>query len=150
MVIDNNNPVGSGCVAQVYRGYIVKDSKDCPTFLKLSSHDQEKTEVAIKVLHPGIKNAILADIQLMHHTTAVIEILGGMILNLSKWWNSAIRHIKDNESVVANRNAPPLVCISLLESVNEFAKFMNAQTDMRVEAHMLNRFRLLAFSLLLR
>eukprot|EP00953_Heterococcus_sp_UTEX-ZZ885_P031776 16636-Heterococcus_DN1.PRE.1 len=96
-VADNEqNPIGSGCVAQVYKATLKTEHGDQP--------------VAIKILHPYVKNQIEMDVDIMRAAAAVIELL------------------------------PRMSWLSLRESVEEFARLMGGQLDMRVEAAALERF----------
>jgi aarF domain-containing kinase len=92
---DNKTPIviGSGCVAQVFKGKVNNKS------------------VAIKVIHPSIKEEIEADIRIMKFVTWIIDII------------------------------PGLHNLSLSESVEEFQQIMMAQLDLTKEAKNLQLFR---------
>ncbi|CAJ1966598.1 unnamed protein product [Cylindrotheca closterium] len=56
-------PIGSGCIAQVYRGRLKK-----PTALYPAN-----TKIAIKVQHPGIWTKVCVDFYLLHKVTSFLE-----------------------------------------------------------------------------
>lgn len=92
---DNKTPIvlGSGCVAQVFKGKVNDKS------------------VAIKIIHPGIKEEIEADIRIMKFVTWLVDMI------------------------------PGLQNLSLSESVEEFQEIMMAQLDLTKEAENLQLFR---------
>ena len=92
---DNKTPIvlGSGCVAQVFKGKVNNKS------------------VAIKIIHPDIKEEIEADIRIMKFVTSLIDMI------------------------------PGLQNLSLSESVEEFQQIMTAQLDLTKEAQNLLLFR---------
>ncbi|CAM9689021.1 unnamed protein product, partial [Phaeothamnion confervicola] len=95
--LDAGGPVGSGAVAQVHRGELMMGD--------------ERTLVAIKVLHPSVRSGMELDLGLMRFTASLLEAL------------------------------PRLKWLSLRESVDEFGDLMQKQLDLRLEARNLNRFR---------
>lgn len=88
-------PVGSGCVAQVYRGKLTLDGK---------VHD-----VAVKVIHPHIKEGVRSDLDLMRTFAWFVELF------------------------------PSLEFTSMQDSVEEFSKLMLLQLDLRIEARNMQR-----------
>lgn len=96
--------LGSGCVAQVLRA-----SKRNGNSQSTSSLSRE---VAVKLTHPHVRSAILADTQLLQAMAAAVELL-----------------------------LPSSRAISLSESVREFRLLLLGQLDMSVEAAHLERFR---------
>ena len=72
-------PIGSGCVAQVYRWDIKPEY--APGIANDNEHQSDKgtkinthsLSVAIKVLHPGIVESVLRDIQLMRMVACIID-----------------------------------------------------------------------------
>jgi len=50
-----NQPIGSGCIAQVYQGILLKDTVKYP----------KGTEIALKIQHPGIWNKVCVDFYLL-------------------------------------------------------------------------------------
>lgn len=93
--------LGGGCVAQVLRAKI--HSPDA----RMDGH-----EVAVKIIHPHVKDSIVADIDLMRTFAGFLEYC-----------------------------LPSLRQISLLDSIEEFSSLMLNQVDMRREAENLERFR---------
>ena len=91
-------PIGSGCCAQVYKA-------------KINDEKFFNKEVAIKVLHPDIKNKFLRD----------LKVLRAMVYSLSWIY-------------------PQLQWLSINESLEEFAHLMNQQVDLRNEAENLLKF----------
>ena len=87
IVIVDHDAIGSGCVAQVYQGYLkTHDSKsdDSSTLDKLVESDIELKEgtlreehgyvpIAIKVLHPGMVEAMDGDIRLMKYVASLVD-----------------------------------------------------------------------------
>ena len=81
LLILDRNPIGSGCVAQVYRGHIRSASVDTdspglilenPPSLN-SSKLQGYVPIAVKVLHPGIIEAMDIDIRLMMYMASWVD-----------------------------------------------------------------------------
>jgi len=89
----NTTPVGSGCCAQVYYA------------------KYQNQEVAVKVLHPDIKNRFLRDLTVLRS-----------IVNGVSWI------------------FPQLHWLSIKESLEEFATLMNIQVNLRNEANSLLKF----------
>lgn len=85
--------LGAGCVAQVVEG------------------EYNGQRVAVKVLHNGIKQSILADLAILHILASLVECIPG----------------------VPN--------MSLVETVLEFSNSMTNQLDMTREAHALDKFQ---------
>ncbi|XP_026105433.1 uncharacterized aarF domain-containing protein kinase 2-like [Carassius auratus] len=154
-VFDGKEPVGSGCVAQVYRAKAKVKSVEDPGFQKLVEElekndlleaweipglggalsdfwetDEEETRdvrerpgpdpqleeerlipVAIKVLHPGIRQQVQIDLILMKTGSLILNCLPGI-----KW-------------------------LSLPEIVDEFEKLMTRQIDLRFEAQNIEKFQ---------
>ncbi|KAL5460579.1 hypothetical protein EMCRGX_G034033 [Ephydatia muelleri] len=121
-VFTDHEPIGSGCVAQVYKGYLNLDSlviarnpevatiaKMKPTYVVLG---KRCVPVAIKVLHPGMVGAMERDICLMR--------------SVASW---------------ADYLYPNFHWICLIECVDEFSKSMQKQLDMRIEGSNLHRFQ---------
>ena len=99
--------IGGGCVAQVLHGRVkVFSDPNDP-----NSPPLEK-DVAIKITHPGVKDSIVADIELMRTISSTLE-----------YWIPSIKQV------------------SLCDSVEEFAKIMIEQVDMVFEAKALATFR---------
>ncbi len=62
---DECEPIGSGCVAQVYKGVLKQDVKLLPA----------GTEVAVKVTHPNILHKVCVDFYILNNLTALLELV---------------------------------------------------------------------------
>lgn len=94
-------PIGSGCMAQVYRGSVSVDGDD-----------GRCTEVAVKVRHPGAREKVFLDLEVMMMGASLIEWL-----------------------------APPVRYLALRDAVGHFQDFIVPQADLRIEAQNLEIFR---------
>uniref|UniRef100_A0A7N9AX70 AarF domain containing kinase 2 n=1 Tax=Mastacembelus armatus TaxID=205130 RepID=A0A7N9AX70_9TELE len=128
LLFDSKEPVGSGCVAQVYRGWARVDQVEDPSFQSLID-EMEKEDlleaweipgfrgkerlipVAIKVIHPGVRRQVEIDLLLMKAGSWLLHCLPGL-----KW-------------------------LSLYEIVEEFENLMTKQIDLRFEARNIEHFR---------
>ncbi|KYQ47259.1 putative aarF domain-containing protein kinase 2 [Trachymyrmex zeteki] len=123
---DGKEPIGSGCCAQVYKAWIDQSATREPQILhfvdnkalngsdKLTSASpctRKLQTVAVKVLHPGIKGQVKRDIAIMRGFCKC-----------------------------ATYFIPKLHWLSLIDCVDEFARIMENQVDMRLEASNLVRF----------
>jgi aarF domain-containing kinase len=94
-VVDvDSDPIGSGCIAQVYRGRIKATGE----------------EVAVKVIHPHVKQMVALDLQLLRGFVAMLELV------------------------------PTMVWLGGKDSVAEFASLMERQLNLRVEGENLALF----------
>lgn len=93
-------PVGSGCMGQVYHGWILNDGTS-----------GENREVAIKVRHPGARDKIHLDLEIMRLLSVSLESI----------WNR-------------------LQLFSMSDFVDHFEAFIIPQADMRIEAANLDKF----------
>jgi len=100
---DTFRPIGSGCIAQVYKARLKKDTSLLPA----------GTEVAIKVIHPGILHKVCVDFYILNKITSLLEKIPRLNLDY----------------------------LSMKDSVNQFRDIMLPQLDLRVEARNLKRFR---------
>lgn len=66
--------LGSGCIAQVYRGVIFDD-------------DGKEQQIAVKVKHPNVDDDIDADLDIMRLSTHVLEALPFDVFRNLKWLN---------------------------------------------------------------
>ncbi|KAI9913029.1 hypothetical protein PsorP6_006430 [Peronosclerospora sorghi] len=89
------HPIGSGCIAQVYRGRMKETHED----------------VAVKVIHPHVKQMVALDLELLHGVVTLLEMV------------------------------PALRWVGGKESVTEFATIMERQLNLRVEGENLALFR---------
>ena len=64
LIIVNHTPIGSGCVAQVYKGhmYVGDDNGNC-------------IPIAVKVLHPNIVDRMARDIYLMKYVASWVDVI---------------------------------------------------------------------------
>jgi hypothetical protein len=90
--------------------------------------------VAVKVLHPGVRESMLLDMSLMRSIAHAAEWAGETLLCLLYGGANGTVALAAVESY-------PLRCVSLLESVDEFSDFMLSQLDLRHEAAALERLR---------
>lgn len=112
--LDKKASVGSGLVAQVYRG-------------KLTTSSSENLDVAVKVLHPHVRKALESDLALMTVVVTWLE-------NLAYWGESLFGLDPDGSSGIA-----PV--FSLAENLEEFRQLMMSQLDLEREGKALLRFR---------
>jgi len=91
--IDDRRPIGSGCIAQVYRGRLAATGE----------------EVAVKVLHPSIRDKVEGDVDLMYFLASCLEAF------------------------------PRLQYLSVRDTLGEFHKMLIAQMDLRHEETNLER-----------
>ncbi len=101
LVSIDEEPIGSGCIAQVHRAIIAP---------RTQQEQQQQRTVAVKLVHPGVHSAALADIEALRYIAGAAEVL------------------------------PRLRFLSLRESVDEFASLLQNQLDLRREADNLERF----------
>jgi len=93
-------PIGSGCMAQVYRGQL----REAP--------DKPPQDVAVKVRHPGAKQSVDLD----------LEVLWAMVGTLESLW-------------------PGARYLAMSEALGHFEEFVRPQADLRTEASNLDAFR---------
>eukprot|EP00800_Vazella_pourtalesii_P020962 TRINITY_DN7611_c0_g1_i1.p1 TRINITY_DN7611_c0_g1~~TRINITY_DN7611_c0_g1_i1.p1 ORF type:complete len:505 (-),score=77.59 TRINITY_DN7611_c0_g1_i1:366-1880(-) len=94
----SHEPIGSGCVAQVHKGYFYSDS------------EQKMLPVAIKVLHPEIRQDIDTDVRVLARLAWVVE-----LIPLFKW-------------------------LSPCDGIKEFQTVLLDQIDLTLEARNLDTF----------
>ena len=63
----DDTPVGSGCIAQVYKGTLLRDTP----------HHAKNTEIAVKVQHPNIWDKVCIDFYILGKVATFIEKLPG-------------------------------------------------------------------------
>ena len=120
--LQSDGLIGSGCVAQVYKGKLLNDDTG------------ESSEVAVKVLHPGVRECMHVDLLLMRSVAQTAEQVGEALIRF-------LYCHKDGTIDIADVETYPLRCVSLLESVDEFSDFMLSQLDLRMEAQALQRLK---------
>lgn len=109
--------IGSGSVAQVYKATLV-------------THEGKHIPVAVKVLHPAIRQSIEADLYLLRSAAHAVECIGGVLLQLLEQLLSA---------GTRERSSYPLVCVSVRESMEQFSSLMGSQLDLQGEGVALER-----------
>lgn len=114
--IEFEHPVHSGCIGQVYRGWIDVNifAQEIGTHFEKDLDNEEscngKVQVAVKIIHPGVTELVDLDLTIMRGVANLISSLPGF-----KW-------------------------LSLPEIVLEFEQLMKKQIDLRVEAKNLDSF----------
>jgi predicted unusual protein kinase regulating ubiquinone biosynthesis (AarF/ABC1/UbiB family) len=78
--IELGDILGSGCIAQVYKGYILTENNNATLLPK-------KRPVAIKVMHPHVEEDIDADLDILRVTVRLMEYLNFGPLKDLKWLN---------------------------------------------------------------
>lgn len=109
--------IGSGSVAQVYKATLmIRGGRRIP--------------VAVKVLHPAIRQSIEADLFLLRSAAQAVESIGGVLLQLLEQLLSAGPRA---------RSCYPLVCVSVRESMDQFSSLLGSQLDLQGEGAALER-----------
>jgi hypothetical protein len=72
--------LGSGCIAQVYKGVLVLDTTD-------GNNEQEQTVVAVKVMHPNVDDDIDADLDIMRLSVRLLQKLPFDVFQNIRWLN---------------------------------------------------------------
>lgn len=98
-------PIGSGCIAQVYKGEVRRRGGD----------GEGTQEVAVKVMHPGIRDTIDADLDLLRIVASLAASMPFGYGETVKWMN-------------------------VEGMVEEFGEMLRGQLDLRVEEDNLRRF----------
>jgi hypothetical protein len=150
LTLDHQSTSGSGLVAQVYHGYLVDH--------KTTSSPPRRHEVAVKILHPSVRNAMKEDLQLLSFLAQSLET---SVSYLTYWYYSIpFLHptLEDHHSSCSSSSDPPSekaknppkevnrasfldTTISLMDIVREFDSFMTPQLDLRNEVIAMRRFR---------
>eukprot|EP00923_Selenidium_pygospionis_P046253 GHVN01079747.1.p1 GENE.GHVN01079747.1~~GHVN01079747.1.p1 ORF type:complete len:757 (-),score=171.18 GHVN01079747.1:18-2288(-) len=116
-------PIGSGCMAQVYRGALLADVADVGDVGDVRGLDpmggDELSEVmltncypvAVKICHPGVKEQVELDLLLLHFIARLMSLL------------------------------PSMKYIPLVEGISQFEAVMKDQVDLSLEAHNLISFK---------
>jgi aarF domain-containing kinase len=105
-------PVGSGCIAQVYKGKLRRKKQPRKSKKGGETEEEELVDVAVKVLHPQVVERVAVDMNLLRSFIGAVE------------WA-----------------VPKLEYLSLGDLVYEFEKILTLQLDMRVEAKNLSQLR---------
>jgi hypothetical protein len=80
--IEMGDILGSGCIAQVYKGYIRTAANN-----STNNGTKQKRPVAIKVMHPNVEDDIDADLDILRVTVRLMEYLDFGPLKDLKWLN---------------------------------------------------------------
>ena len=99
-----------------------------------------KVEVAVKVLHPGIRESMQLDLDLMSTVASALEWAGELSLRLFHTPSEPGEAANEVDST-SSFESYPLRCVSLSESVLTFATFMQSQLDLTQEAQALDRLK---------
>jgi hypothetical protein len=118
---------GSGLMGQVYHGY-----------LHSNNPQQHDIEIALKVLHPGVPEAIQADLKLMgflvHSLETSMEWLTSFYSAVTSPFSSSTPQEYNSASIFDTT-------ISLSDAYNEFSQLMSSQINLRHEAQSMIRFK---------
>lgn len=107
-----SQPIGSGCIAQVYKARLNVDLFQSSTGIRLDHVDKQKfVDIAIKIAKPGIRGQIEVDLAIMK--TFV--------------W-------------MAQKILPSLLFVNPISCLNQFETVLKRQVDLRNEAMALERF----------
>jgi len=107
----NRDPIGSGCCAQVYRA-VIDESSLRQGGANDTQNERTLTNVAVKVLHPHIREQFQRDLGVLRSLTALLTTL-----------------------------IPSLRWLNLGDSLEEFAYSMRVQLDLTTEAENMLQFR---------
>ena len=80
----NPEPIGSGCIAQVYQGTLLQPSGQYP----------KDTKVAIKVQHPGIWDKVCTDFYILHKAAKWLESIPNLNLQMLSL-SDTVRQFRD-------------------------------------------------------
>lgn len=138
LILKQSDLLGSGCAAQVYRGTLILPSNEHDKDGKAKHFAPTTKDVAIKILHPGIRELMQLDLNLMRAVAYTLEAVGGFVLS---FYRTPAHMLADRDNELSALELYPLRCVSLSESVQEFAAFMQSQLDLTQEARALDRLR---------
>lgn len=99
LVVDGNAILGSGSMAQTHKGIVY------------NNNDQTQTEVAIKILHPKIRQRVESDLILMRSVCYIVDRLPGGF----KWLGAG-------------------------DAIQQFSGFLHSHLDLKGEGNNLTRF----------
>ena len=125
LIIEDHTPIGSGCVAQVYKGYLVSEERrqnhlgqrnwtgsggatwraQNETTAITSTGRRSFIPIAVKVLHPGVVEAMEMDITLMKYVASWVDYVYPEV----HW--IALKECVDQFSVVMNKQVSVCVCV---------------------------------------
>ncbi|KAM8861629.1 putative aarF domain-containing protein kinase 2 [Synchiropus picturatus] len=154
LLFQSKEPVGSGCVAQVYRGWARADQVEDPAF-QLLVEEMEREDLREAWEIPGLRG-VIGSIQKLWRGSQEEEEesvgheepeSGHLIPVAIKVIHPGIRRQVEMDLMVMKAGSwilhrlPGLQWLSLYEIVQEFEKLMTRQIDLRFEAQNMERFR---------
>jgi hypothetical protein len=120
---------GSGLMGQVYHGY-----------LHSKNPKQHDIEIALKILHPGVQEAIQADLQLLgfliHSLETSMEWLAYLYSSVTSPFSSSSGSQEEYNSASIFDTT-----VSLSDAYSEFSQIMSSQINLRNEANAMIRFK---------
>uniref|UniRef100_A0A4W6CX83 AarF domain containing kinase 2 n=1 Tax=Lates calcarifer TaxID=8187 RepID=A0A4W6CX83_LATCA len=138
LIFESKEPVGSGCVAQVYRGWAKADHVEDPAFQSLVE-EMEREDLLEAWEIPGFRGVVSSLRQLLR---------GSREEEASDTCGyQGIRRQVEIDLLLMKTGTwllhclPGLKWLSLYEIVEEFEKLMTKQIDLRFEARNIERFR---------
>jgi predicted unusual protein kinase regulating ubiquinone biosynthesis (AarF/ABC1/UbiB family) len=147
LALDRESTSGSGLVAQVYHGYLVSQKNSSLGKNKDKDLSQQRRhEVAVKILHPHVRDAMKEDLRLLSFLAQSLET---SVSYLTYWYYSipflhpALASASvdpSNAAAEVNRASFLDTTISLMDIVREFDSFMTPQLDLRNEVIAMRRF----------
>ncbi|XP_053740521.1 uncharacterized aarF domain-containing protein kinase 2 [Synchiropus splendidus] len=154
LLFQSKEPVGSGCVAQVYRGWARADQVEDPAF-QLLVEEMEREDLREAWEIPGLRG-VIGSIQKLwrgsqeeeEESVGQEEPESGHLIPVAiKVIHPGIRRQVEMDLMVMKAGSwilhrlPGLQWLSLYEIVQEFEKLMTRQIDLRFEAQNMERFR---------
>lgn len=157
-VFESKEPVGSGCVAQVYRGWARADRVEDPDFQTLvEERDRDDLLEAWEI--PGLRG-VTEVLKKLWHRRSEEEVMGEMLWRQEshaeketlipvaiKVVHPGVRRQVEIDLLLMKTGSwildhlPGLKWLSLSEIVEEFEKLMTKQIDLRFEAKNMEHFR---------
>uniref|UniRef100_F1L0G0 AarF domain-containing protein kinase 2 n=1 Tax=Ascaris suum TaxID=6253 RepID=F1L0G0_ASCSU len=112
IVAIQSDPIGSGCIAQVYKAKVDLDKFYAATGIKFAHPEGKKIlDVAIKVAERGVRESIEIDLSILRCCTRLAEMI-----------------------------APSLLFVNPISCLDQFETVLKRQVDLRNEANALKRF----------
>jgi hypothetical protein len=129
LIIQDTDVAGSGLMAQVYHGY-----------LHSNQPHQHDIEIALKILHPGVQEAIREDLILLeflvHSLETTVDWLTFFYTSLPLPFSSSSSSTQvQNTASIFNTTIP------LTDALFEFQHLMSAQVDFQAEAEAMIKFK---------
>ncbi|XP_054895669.1 uncharacterized aarF domain-containing protein kinase 2 [Poeciliopsis prolifica] len=142
LVFDSKEPVGSGCVAQVYRGWARVDQVEDPSFQSIVE-EMEREDLLEAWEIPGL-GSVGAVLQQPGESSNEKERLIPVAIKVV---HPGVRRQVEIDLLLMKAGSwllhcmPGLKWLSLCEVVEEFEKLMTKQIDLRFEARNIERFQ---------